>query len=100
MAKHFHTNIGPFMRSKNSTNKIMNNVVIELIPIILFAFYKNGIIPFIHKKTNLLGMFYPLIFIILTTITSFLTELLYYRYIKKIKGSELKEVLNKSFSIM
>ena len=61
----------------------MLNLFIALIPIILFAVYKNGYIPFANNKTNVLGLIYPLIFIGLGALTSFLIEFVYYKFIKK-----------------
>ena len=51
--KEFHKKVGPFLKSNNSTRKIRRNLLIALLPIILFAIYKNGIIPYINGKTNL-----------------------------------------------
>ena len=36
----------PLLRSKNTTPRMMLNVVIALIPIIVFSTYKNGYIPY------------------------------------------------------
>ena len=75
--------MGPFIKSKNTTDKIMRNLLISLLPIIIFTTYKNGYIPFANNKTNLLGLFYPLIFVLIGTITSFIIEFIYYKFIKK-----------------
>lgn len=75
--------MGPFLKSKNKTDKIMLNLIIALIPIILFSVYKNGFVPFAHGKTNLIGLIYPLIFICIGAGFSFLIELIYYKFIKK-----------------
>ena len=47
--------MGPFIRTKNDTDKIFKNLFIALIPIIIFSFYKNGIIPFVNNKTSAIG---------------------------------------------
>ena len=75
--------MGPFVKSNLKTNKIMRNLLISLIPIILFAVYKNGYIPFAHNKTNVFGLIYPLLFIGIGALTSFLIEFVYYKFIKK-----------------
>lgn len=80
--------MGPFLKSKNKTDKIMTNLLISLIPIIIFSVYKNGYIPYSHGKTNLFGLIYPLIFIVIGALTSFIVELLYYKFIKK--NNEIK----------
>lgn len=97
--KDFHVNDGPFLKSNNSTNKIMRNLLFALLPIIAFAFLKNGIIPYINNKINILGMLYPLIFILIPLITSFVIELLYAVIIKKKRGKELTKYINTSYSI-
>ena len=75
--------MGPFIRTKNNTDKIYNNLLIALIPIILFSFYKNGIIPFINNKTDIIGLYYPLIFILIGTLSSYLIEKIYCKIFKK-----------------
>lgn len=91
---------GPFIKSKNSTHKMMNNLIISLIPIIIFTFYKNGIVLYQNNKTSFFGMFYPLIFILIGTLSSFLIETLYaYIFLKKRK-EELKDYIKNSFSLI
>lgn len=75
--------MAPFIKSNNKTRKIMLNLLLALIPIILFAIYKNGIVPYIHGKTDIYGLFYPLIFVLIGTFTSFFVELIYYKIIKR-----------------
>lgn len=91
--------MGPYIHSKNNTSKMMRNLFISLIPIILFSFYKNGIIPYMHNKVSLLGMFYPLLFIFVGIASSFIYELIYTRIFMKKRGLELKEITRNSFSI-
>ena len=91
---------GPFLKNKNSTHKMMRNLLIALTPIILFSVYKNGYLPYSHQKTNILGLFYPLLFIMLPTFTTFLTELLYTKYFLKKNKEELMEFTKNSFSIV
>ncbi len=69
--------MGPFIKSKNSTARMMINVVIALIPIILFSFYKNGVVLFLNGYTSFLGMFYPLLFILVGAFSSFTFEIVY-----------------------
>ena len=90
---------GPFFKSKNSTHKIMLNLFIALIPIILFSFYKNGIVVYSHGKTDIFGMFYPLLFTLTGIVSSFLTETLYTYFFLKKRGNELKTSVLNSFSI-
>lgn len=83
------TKIGPFIRSDNKTIKMMLNVLFALIPIIIFSFYKNGIIPYQKGYISLLNMFYPLIFIIIGALSSLLTEEIFMYVFKHKRGKEL-----------
>lgn len=86
--------MGPFLKSDNKTNKIMVNLIISLIPIILFNVYKNGYIPYSYGKTDVLGLIYPLIFVIVGSITSFICELIY----TIIKKKDIKSTIKNSYS--
>lgn len=100
MEKVFHQGSGPFLKSKNRTSSMMRDVFIALLPIILFTFYKNGIVPYIHHKTNSIAIFYPLVFLFLTTSTSVVTEFLYYRWVKKKEIPDCFDLLKESFSAL
>lgn len=74
----------PLMKQKNKTSKIMLNFIISLLPIIVFTIYKNGYLPYI-KGYDVLS-FYPLIFIVIGTFSTFIFELLFtFIKTKKIK---------------
>lgn len=77
---------GPYLKDSERTNKIMKRVLIALLPIILFSFYKNGIIPFSKGYTNIYGLFQPLILILTAGLTSLGTEFLYNKYFLKLKN--------------
>lgn len=85
--------MGPFLRSKNKTNKIMLHLLIALIPIIIFTVYKNGYIPYSHGKISFIHMFYPILFIAVGVLTSFVTEAIYAVITKK------KDYIRNSYSI-
>lgn len=87
--------MGPFVKSKDTTTKVMIRLLIALLPLILFSFYKNGIIPFVNDKVGILGLFYPLIFIFIGIVTSFVVELIY----ALIKKKDIKEYISESYSI-
>ena len=89
---------GPYMRSKTKTSHMMMNLVISLIPIIIFSFYKNGVIPYIEGKSNLLGLFYPLIFILIPTISAGIFEGIYAKVF--LKEKKLKKFLINSYSFI
>lgn len=83
----------PFIKSKNSTSKMMNYFLVALIPLILFSFYKNGIVPYVKGYTGLVELFYPVIFPLIGAFTTTLIEYIYYKFIKKDKHATDK-VLN------
>ena len=60
--------MGPFIKSEKDTNDIMKHLLIALAPIVLFAYIKNGLIPFVKGYTDVIGLFYPLIFIMIYTV--------------------------------
>ena len=92
------TKKGPFVKDNNSTFKMMRNLFIALFPIIVFAWYKNGFIPYQNGDTNLLGLFYPLIFIFLPAIIGFIVETIYLFIIKKKRKRDLIYSIKSSFS--
>ena len=75
---------GPHIRradfNKLNTKTMMLDVIIALIPLFIFAWYKNGISPFINDKTNVWGMLYPFIFMVLGAGSAYLFESLYYLF--------------------
>lgn len=88
MSKKFVFEKAPFIRrtdnGKITTNRIMNDVVIALIPLMIFAWVKNGLLPFLDKNANVTvyQMLYPLIFIICGGLFSILLEGLYFIFFK------------------
>jgi electron transport complex protein RnfD len=74
--KDYKTYNGPYIKTPDSVNKIMLRLLISLTPIILFAFYKNGIVPYQKGYLTEYGLVYPLLFILIPTITSYISELI------------------------
>ena len=97
--KKFQVISGPFINDAGNTSKIMRHLLIALMPIILFSFFKNGILPYVSNKVTLLGMFYPLIFILLGATSTVLIEFLYARLILKKEDDELKHYMHSSYSV-
>ena len=87
-----------FIKSKNTTTKMMLNVIVALIPIIVFSFYKNGVVPYSKGFTNVYGMFYPIIFIVISTFATFMIETIYQLIFDKKKN--FKEILCNSYAYM
>lgn len=96
----------PFLRStdegKNSTSIMMRDVLIALFPVIIFAWVKNGLLPFINfDNVSIYTMLWPLLFVFTGGFTSFILEALYFMLFKgekTLKGA-FKASLN-SFSIL
>ena len=75
--------MGPFLRSKNSTNKIMLHLLIALLPIVIFTIYKNGYIPYSRGLISFIEIFNPLLNIFIGALTSFVIESIYALILKK-----------------
>ena len=91
---------GPFIKSGDTVGKMTSRLIIALIPIILFAFYKNGILLYLKGYVNFYGMFYPLIFIILGTMSSLVGEELYYIIFKKQRGEDFLSSVKNSYGFV
>jgi len=83
----FASGKAPFIRKTDdkafSTSIIMRDFVIGLVPVILFAWYKNGIKVYIEGNITLLEMFYPLVFILFGGLLSVLFEAIFFYVTKK-----------------
>ena len=81
--------IGPFIKSKNTTDKMMFNLLLALIPIIVFTVYKNGFLPYQAGKVELIYAFYPLLFILLPALFSMFIETIYAIIILKKRNKDI-----------
>jgi electron transport complex protein RnfD len=94
----------PFIRLADEkdygTNVIMKDFMIALLPVILFAWYKNGIKVFIDGNINFLEMLYPLFFILMGGIMSSLMEGIFFYVTDKENRSfkAISEKLSLSFA--
>ena len=77
--------MGPFLRSKYKTNRIMFNLIIALIPLFIFSFSKNCFNPYRLGLISFVDMFDPVINIIIASLTSFVIEAIYALILKKKK---------------
>ena len=75
--------MGPFLRSKYKTNRIMFNLIIALIPLFIFSFSKNCFNPYRLGLISFVDMFDPVINIIIASLTSFVIEAIYALILKK-----------------
>lgn len=98
--KSYHTKIGPFCTSKNKTSSMMYHVLCALLPIVLFSFYKNGIVPYQNHKVGLFGLFYPLFFMAIPPIVTYLTEWICARFFLHKIGQEHKAYMQNSYAIL
>ncbi len=74
------------MKSKNSTTSMMYNILIVLVPFIIFGTFKNGVYPVVKGYGNLYTLFKPLIYVVVPALVCLLTEYIYY-VIRKDKKS-------------
>ena len=95
--KKIHLKNGPFLKSNQSNDKMMFHLLISLIPIILFTFYKNGIYLYLEHEVNLFEMFYPLFFILIGSFSSFFFETIYH---KIFLHQNLKEAIIGNYAYM
>ena len=94
----FSAGKAPFIRIADEKNQgtqvIMRDFIIGLLPIILFAWYKNGIKVYLEGNVSFLEMLYPLVFILLGGLISFLMEGLFF-IITDPKLREFKPLMDK-----
>ena len=86
---------GPYVRSvdekKISSERMMFDVIIALIPIVIFGFIFYGLLPYINGFGNFYHMLKPLINVLVGMLSSVLFETLYFLCFKK--AGSLKNAL-------
>ena len=87
---------GTHIKSNNKTSKIMRHLFIALLPIIIFSFYKNGIVPYQNGYLTILGMLRPLLMVLIAALTSLISEIIYFKFIDK--KDNVKELIKESYS--
>ncbi len=95
----FEVKSGPFIKDKDTVSKTMWRLIFSLIPIILFSIYKSGYLIYQKGYTNVAGIFYPLIFIVVGMLSSFVTEECYF-ILRGKRGKELIDSVVKSYGMM
>jgi len=93
----------PFIRKVDSkgysTEDIMKDFVIALLPLILFAWVKNGLLPFINNDTkSIWDLLKPLIMVFIGGFTTYLIEFCYYRFIRHEKA--IKQRMRTTFAVI
>ena len=96
--KEFKVKQGNFIKSCDSTRKIMYRVILALVPIILFSFYKNGILPLIKNTGSPIDLINLVLIILTPVVVSLFTEYFYY-IIKKDKKT-FTYLIEESFAII
>lgn len=74
------------IKSDNSIKKMCFIYICSLIPLILYGFYKNGIFLYQKKYVNFLGMFKPLLFLLIGGTIGILVNIIYEKLVKKSKA--------------
>lgn len=72
-----------FIKSNNSLKSIFKYVLLSLLPLIIYGFYKNGIKLFIQDYVSIYGLVLPLIFDFLGLIIGLLANIIYDKLITK-----------------
>lgn len=110
MARKFALGKAPFQRITDerrlSTSQMMRDFVIALIPLILFGWLKNGLLPFIKYNgdpimgISFMEMIYPLLFIIVGGLTSVVSETLFFYFTGKHTWAEIRHELSLSYAVI
>jgi Na+-translocating ferredoxin:NAD+ oxidoreductase RnfD subunit len=85
-----------FIKSKNSLKLFYKYLLLALMPLLLYGFYKNGIFLYINKYTSFIGLFKPIIFDLLGFLIGLIVNLIYTKN-KKIYHN-LNDTLYNSFA--
>ena len=83
-----------YIDNRETISKININIIISLIPLLMFGFYKNGIKIYLNDLVNIIDMFKPLIFDILGFGIGILSSYIYERFIIKRSIHLFKDSLN------
>ena len=96
--KEFHIHKGTQLKAKDDSNAMMYYLLIALIPIIAFAWYKNGILPLIRNTGSPFDLINLVLIILTPVVVSLFTEYIYY-IIKKDKKT-FTYLIEESFAII
>lgn len=68
---------GPHIKGDDNVDSIYKRLLIALIPIVLFALYKNVFLVYIEHKFSLLEVMHPVFIILVSVIVALITERIY-----------------------
>lgn len=71
------------LHTKESLKSIIIKYFIALIPLIIYGFYKNGVLLYTNHLTTIKGLFKPLVFVFSGVLIGIIVNYLYERIIKK-----------------
>lgn len=91
---------GPHIKSADTTSKIMTRLLIALSPIICFAIFKNTIMVYFYTDASVIVALHPVFMILTAIITSYLTELLWLKFVLKNDFKSSLYEIYRSFSII
>ena len=94
----FNVQNGPHIKNNNDTLSVMMRLLISLMPIICFSIFKNIIIPLTKNTTFTFDILNPIFMIMAGITTSYITEVLYCKFIIKENGPIA--YANKSYAII
>ena len=91
---------GPHVKSEDTTSKIMTRLLIALAPIICFAIFKNSILVYFYTDATVLEAMHPVFMIFSSMVSSYLFELLYFKFVLKKSWHESIFEIDRSFAII
>ncbi len=97
----FSLSKGPYIRKadfKQNTSTMMFDFLLALTPLIIFAWYKNGIMPYNEGTIGFIQMLYPLLFVLIGGLTAVVVEGLYYSIFSK--EENVLEKIKHSFAVI
>ncbi len=83
---------GPHIKDSDTTSKIMTRLLIALAPIVCFALFKNSFMAYFYSEISVFKALHPIFIILVAIISSYASEILYFRL-------ALKHTLRKSLSL-
>lgn len=93
----FETNVGPYIKSDNSTQKMMIRLLISLSIIVCFVVFKNIIMGYYYSTESFVSLLNPIYMILTGVVVSYLSEYLYNAIILKTGFKRAFTNTNKSY---
>lgn len=91
---------GPHIKDEDTTSKIMTRLLIALAPIICFVIFKNSMLVYYYTDASILESLHPVLMIITSIFTSFISELLYFKFVLKRGFRESLYEIERSFTLI